>query len=65
MVKETPQQRKERFRTMSSDERKELIRAKMKEEGLEEGSGVKDSTYDDDEIRDLLLITRCLNKMTD
>ena len=51
--------RKERFIAMSSDKRKELIRAKMKEEG----GGAKGGTYDDDEIWDLLIITSFLRNL--
>ena len=57
LTKETYQQRKERFKTMSSMERKALIRSKMKAEGLEEGSGVSGVVYDEDEIRTLIMIT--------
>ena len=52
-IQDSSKERKERFRAMSSDERKALIREKMKLEGLQEGSGVsgKDlSSYDRDEI---------------
>ena len=61
-TKESNEKRKERFKAMSSAERKALIRAKMKAEGLQEGSGVpgKDlSSYDRDEIWDLIQVTRC------
>ena len=63
---ETPEERKERFKEMSSGERKALIRAKMKAEGLTEGSGVpgKDlSSYDRDEIWDLIQVTSCFPEM--
>ena len=63
---ETPEGRKERFKAMSSAERKALIREKMKAEGLQEGSGVpgKDlSSYDQDEIWDLIQVTSCLTEM--
>ncbi len=56
---ETPEERKERFKAMSSPQRKGLIRAKMKEKGLEEGSGVKGATYNEDEVWDLIQITSC------
>ena len=58
---ETPEERKERFKAMSSAERRVLIRAKMKAEGLEEGSGVKDATYDEDEVWELIQITSCFS----
>ena len=48
---------------MSSFERKELIRAKMKSEGLEEGSGVKGVNYDEEEVLDLIRLTSCFPEM--
>ena len=59
-INETTEERRQRFKAMSSAERKALIRAKMKAEGLQEGSGVpgKDlSSYDRDEIWDLIQVT--------
>ena len=63
---ETLEERKERFKSMSSAERKALIREKMKAEGLVEGSGVsgKDlSSYDQEEIPDLIQVTRFFPEM--
>ena len=63
---ENNEDRKERFKAMSSVQRKALIRAKMKAKGLQEGSGVpgKDlSSYDPDEIWDLIQVTRCFPEM--
>ncbi len=65
-TKESNEERKERFKAMSSADRKALIRAKMKAEGLQEGSGVpgKDlSSYDRDEIWDLIQVTSCFSEM--
>ncbi len=65
-VQESNEKRKERFKAMSSAERKALIRAKMKAEGLQEGSGVpgKDLfSYDQDEIWDLIQVTSCFPEM--
>ena len=65
-TKESREERKERFKSMSSDQRKALIRAKMKAEGLQEGSGVpgKDlSSYDRDEVWDLIQVTSCFPEM--
>ena len=65
-TKESHEERKERFKAMSTVDRKALIRAKMKAEGLQEGSGVpgKDlSSYDQDEIWDLIQVTSCLTEM--
>ena len=64
-TKETPKERKTRFKALSSDERKLLIRKKLIAQGLKEGSGVsgKDlSDYDKGEIIDLLVITKCFIK---
>ena len=65
-TKESNEERKERFKAMSSADRKALIRAKMKAEGLQEGSGVpgKDlSSYDRDEVWDLIQVTSCFPEM--
>ena len=65
-TKESNEERKERFKAMSSADRKALIRAKMKVEGLEEGSGVPGkslSSYDLDEIWDLIQVTSCFPEM--
>ncbi len=59
-TKESHKERKERFKAMSSAERKTLIREKMKAEGLQEGSGVPGkgfSSYDQDEIWELIQVT--------
>ncbi len=65
-IQENNDKRKERFKAMTSFERKALIRAKMKVEGLEEGSGVPGkslSSYDRDEIWDLIQVTSCFPEM--
>ena len=64
--KESNEERKERFKAMSSADRKALIRTKMKAEGLQEGSGVPGknlSSYDQDEIWDLIQVTSCFPEM--
>ena len=60
---ETPGERKERFKAMTSVERKALIRTKIKANGLEEGSGVSGATYDEDEVLDLICIISCFPEM--
>ena len=61
---ETLEERKLRFKAMSSYERKALLRKTMKAEGLEEGSEVKPlSSYDREEIWDLIEITSCCPKI--
>jgi len=62
---ESREERLKRFKSLSSEERKILIRKKLKRQGLTEGSGVigKDkSSYDKEEIIDLILLTRCFQK---
>ena len=62
---ESSEERKKRFKSLSSAERKKLIRKKLELQGLTEGSGVKEkdqSAYDKEEIIDLILLTRCFQK---
>ncbi len=64
IMTETPQERTKRFQAMSSYQRQNLLRQKMKAQGLVEGSGVKPlSSYDTDEVWDLIQITNCLPEM--
>ena len=62
---ESREERKKRFKNLSSAERKMLIRKKLELQGLTEGSGVreKDNTsYDKEEMIDLILLTSCFQK---
>ena len=62
---ESREERQKRFKSLSSEERKILIRKKLKLQGLTEGSGVKEenqSSYDKEEMIDLILLTRCFQK---
>ena len=59
------EERKKRFKNLSSEERKILIRKKLELQGLSEGSGVKEkdqTSYDNKEVIDLILLTKCLRK---
>ena len=59
---ESPEERKNRFKSLSSEERKKLIRKKLSMQGLIEGSGVREkdqSSYENDEVIDLIQLTRC------
>tara|TARA_Y100001968_G_scaffold328143_1_gene374723 strand:- start:558 stop:764 length:207 start_codon:yes stop_codon:yes gene_type:complete len=61
---ESPDERKKRFKRLSSEERKRLIREKLKKQGLKEGSGVSgkiQSSYNNEEIMDLILLTKCFH----
>ena len=65
-IKESSEERKERFKAMASAERKALIKAKMKAQGLQEGSGVPGksfSSYDRDEIWVLMQVTSYFPEM--
>ena len=62
---ESREQRKKRFKSLSSAERKMLIKKKLELQGLTEGSGVREkdqSSYDKQEMIDLILLTRCFQK---
>ena len=62
---ESREERKKRFKSLSSAERKMLIRKKLELQGLTEGSGVREkdqTTYDKEEIIDLIILTRCFPK---
>ena len=59
---ESREERKKRFKSLSSAERKMLIRKKLEVQGLTEGSGVREkdqSSYDKEVMIDLILLTRC------
>ena len=63
--RESLEERKKRFKSLSSEERKMLIREKLELQGLTEGSGVREkdqSSYDKKEMIDLILLTRCFQK---
>ena len=62
---ESREERKKRFKSLSSEERKKLIRKKLELQGLTEGSGVREedqTSYDKEEMKDLILLTRCFQK---
>ena len=44
------------FKSMSSSERQELILKKMKEKGIEVGSGIPNKKYDSKEVYELIHI---------
>ena len=59
------EERKKSYKSLSSAERKILIRKKLEQQGLTEGSGVREkdqSAYDKEEMIDLILLTRCFQK---
>ena len=62
---ESREERRKRYKNLSSAERKILIRKKLELQGLTEGSGVREkdqSSYDKEEMIDLIILTRCFQK---
>ncbi len=52
------EQRTKLFKSMSSSERQELILKKMKERGIEVGSGISNKKYDSKEVYELIHIAK-------
>ena len=57
------EERIKRFKSMSSMQRQELILKKMKEKGIEFGSGVPNKKYDSKEVCDLIQIANCFPEL--
>ena len=57
------EERIRRFKSMSSNERQELILEKMKAIGIQVGSGVPNEKYDSKEIYELIHITNCFPEL--
>ena len=57
------EERTNRFKSMSSSERQKLILEKMKEKGIEVGSGVPNKVYDSREIYELIHIANCFPEL--
>ena len=57
------EERTKRFKSMSSMQRKELILKKMKEKGIEVGSGIPNKKYDSQEVYELIHITNCFPEL--
>ena len=51
------EERTKRFKSMSSLQRQELILKKMKERGIEVGSGIPNKKYNSKEVYELIRIT--------
>ena len=50
------EERTKRFKSMSNQQRQELILKKMKERGIEVGSGIPNKKYDSKEVYELIHI---------
>tara|TARA_A100001388_G_scaffold200780_1_gene151930 strand:- start:365 stop:523 length:159 start_codon:yes stop_codon:yes gene_type:complete len=48
---------------MSSSERRELILQKMKERGIDVGSGIPNKKYDSTEVYELIHIANCFKEL--
>ena len=57
------EERIKRFKSMSSLQRQKLILKKMKERGIEVGSGIPNKKYDSEEIYELIHIANCFPEL--
>ena len=57
------EERAKRFKSMSSKQRRELILKKMKEKGIEVGSGIPNKKYDSNEVYELIHIANCFPEL--
>jgi len=57
------EERTKRFKSMSSMQRQELILKKMKERGIEVGSGITNKNYDSKEVYELINIANCFPEL--
>ena len=59
------EERIKKFKSMSSMQRQELILKKMKERGIEVGSGIPNRKYDNREVYELIHIAKCFPELRD
>jgi len=57
------EERTRSFKSMSSMQRQQLILKKMKERGIEVGSGIPNKKYDSQEIYELIHIANCFPEL--
>ena len=57
------EERRKKYKSMSSQERQELILKKMKAKGIEVGSGVPNKKYDSEEVYELIHIAKCFPEL--
>ena len=57
------EERRKKYKSMTSQERQELILKKMKAKGIEVGSGVPNRKYDSEEIYELIHIANCFPEL--
>ena len=59
------EERTKKFKSMSSMQRQELILKKMKERGIEVGSGIPNKKYDSKEVYELIHIANRFPELRD
>ena len=57
------EERIKRFKSMSRMQRQDLILKKMKERGIEVGSGIPNKKYNSKEVYELIHITNCFPEL--
>ena len=57
------EERRKRFKSMTSQQRQELILKKMKAKEIEVGSGVPNKKYDSEEVYELIHIANCFPEL--
>tara|TARA_B100001769_G_scaffold93103_1_gene71669 strand:- start:19 stop:216 length:198 start_codon:yes stop_codon:yes gene_type:complete len=57
------EERRKRFKSMTSQQRQKLILKKMKAKGIEVGSGVPNKKYDSEEVYELIHIANCIPEL--
>ena len=57
------EERRKKYKSMTSQQRQELILQKMKAKGIELGSGVPDKKYDSQEVYELIHIANCFPEL--
>ena len=57
------EERRNKYKKMTSKERQELILQKMKEKGIKVGSGVPNKKYDNEEVYELIHIANCFQEL--
>ena len=57
------EERRKKFKSMTSQQRQKLILKKMKANGIEVGSGVPNKKYDSEEVYELIHIANCIPEL--
>ena len=57
------EERRKKYKSMTSQERQELILKKMKAKGIEVGGGVPEKNYNSEEVYELINIANCFTEL--